>query len=213
LAERARLVRASLTKQFQVHIHRPLPASATQRRWYMQRLRYFVNRLIYLLPTPDLASLRATLRTFPEFAETVALLTLLLEKDTRELLEMPGAAVSAAASLLSMPSFAGHRVILPDNLSEAAVHSAGTLLLYDVAEVSSFCLSRRSTDERDFLSFCLGQASGTRDRTDFSYLDEVLTLQLGRSPESRVSMLHTRFSHDELSDLEALEIGQEFHLS
>jgi hypothetical protein len=146
----------------------------------------------------------------PEFAETVALLKLLQDGDCSELLEMPGAAVSAAAAILRASGSRDRRVFLPETLSEAAMHSAGVLLLYGVAEIQPALIQPPATDAAAFLSFCAGKAPQRRERTDFSYLDEIRSLQLNRTAEERFQMLESRFSENEAVAFEALEIGEEY---
>ncbi len=186
------------------------PSSSSLRKWHVQRVRYLTNRSLYLLPSANLGFVRSALSNQPEFAETVALLKLLQDDDCSDLLEMPGAAVSAAAAILRASSPRVRRIVLPEMLSEAAIHSAGVLLLYGVAESQPTLTRRHSKDAATFLAFCSGNPPQCRERDDFSYLDEIRSLQLGRNTEDRILMLENRFSENEAVAFEALEIGGEY---
>ena len=176
----------------------------------MQRVRYLTNRALYLLPSGELGFVRAALSNQPEFNETVALLKLLQDGDCSDLLEMPGAAISAAGAILRAADPRTQRIILPEALSEAAIHSAGILLLYGVAEIQPTLVHPPKTDAAAFLSFCAGNAPQHRERNDFSYLDEIRSLQLNHTGEERFQMLESRFSENEAVAFEALEIGEEY---
>ena len=124
---------------------------------------------------------------------------------------MPGAAVSAGvAAILRAARSRVQRISLPEALSEAAIHSAGVLLLYGVADIRPGLVHPPVADAAAFLSFCAGNAPQRRERTDFSYLDEIRSLQLNRTAEERFQMLESRFSENEAVAFEALEIGEEY---
>lgn len=186
------------------------PTSASHRRWHIQRVRYLTNRALYLLPPSELGFVKGALAPQPEFAETTALLKLLQDGDCSDLLEMPGAAVSAAAAILRVSDSRDRKVFLPEVLSEAAIHSAGVMLLYGVAELQPALTQPPTTDAAAFLSFCAGKSPQSRERADFSYLDEIRSLQLNRTAEEHIDMLESRFSEEEAVPFEALEIGEEY---
>jgi len=100
--------------------------------------------------------------------------------------------------------------LIPASLSDAAMHSAGVLLIYGVAELGLDTLEKASPDTFEFLSFCAGQAPQKRVRNDFGYLDEIRSLQLNQKADERFQMLDGRFSESEAIALEALEIGEEY---
>jgi len=186
------------------------PAAASRRRWHVQRIRHLTNRALYLLPPTELGFIRNALVNHPEFDETVALIKFLQDGDCFDLLEMPGAAVTAASAIIRASGTRAPRIVLPETLSEAATHSAGMLLLYGIAEVRPSLLQSTAADTAALLSFCAGKAPQKRERTDFSYLDEIRSLQLSHSAEDNIRLLESRFSENEAVAFEALEIGEEY---
>lgn len=183
------------------------PRRTTRRRWHSQRVRYLTNRILYLQPAQELMFVREALENEPDFAETVALLRFLQEGEIGGLLKMPGPAVGAAASLLLAGSGGLPPIILPEEMSEPEIHSAAVLLLYGAARLGRTGKEYADEGHSEFLSFCAGQVPSSRERRDFSYLDEIRSLQLSRTAEEARGMLENRFSDDEGVPFEALEIG------
>ncbi len=208
LVEYARVVRGIYRERLNGLAASNVPENGTRRRWHLQRLRYVTNRLLYLESISNLVSVRQAILPFPEFAETAALLRLLLDDDPTQLLEMPGTAVAAAASLLANSAEPRSPIQLPDRFSEAAVHSASVLLLYGVAKLPQNLLQFIKPSDRELLLFCAGIEPNARERDDFSYIDEIRSLQLQRTATDRLKMLSLKFSESETSELEALEIGE-----
>lgn len=191
----------------------PIEKSESRRRWYVQRLRFLTNRLLYLLPASELSYLRSTIDSISEMKETSALFKLLIDGVATDLLEMPGPAVATAAKFISSGRAPVREVKLQSRLSSAAVHSAAVLMLYRVMKIDeNAMLIEDQTDSRDFLRFCAGVPPAKRQRADFSYLDEIQTLQLGRTESEGQRMLETRLFNDESVVLEALEIGNEYYI-
>jgi hypothetical protein len=199
-------VRESLDKLLAENV----PAGSTRRRWFVQRLRYLTNRAFYLMPMNDLKFLIEPLNRLPEFVETVALLKMLIDDDVREMLAMPGPAMLAGAGLLRQ---AGRR--LPDikqipNDNQNAVDALSVLLLFDVAHVDDAVLNALDGDNNELLRFCAGQIPSARVRDNFSYIDELRSLQLGKTAQDNLAMIESRFSDQEGLVLDALDIGGEY---
>jgi len=210
VVEKARVVRQEVGEALERLLASDVPVGATRRRWFVQRLRYLTNRAFYLIPTGDLKFLVEPLNRLPEFVETVALLRMLLDDDVGGMLNMPGAALAAGAGLLKQ---AGRR--LPDivkrlNGGQSVVDALSVLLLFDVADVDDSLIETFSSDDKELLRFCAGQAPETRVREDFSYIDELRCLQLGRKIHDNVAIIESRFSDQEGVVLDALDIGGEY---
>lgn len=201
-------VRSEVTLEIERMLAHGVPEGVTRRRWHLQRMRYLVNRCVYLLPEVSLEFLVDPLHELAEFAEMSAVLNILLRQDATALLNMPGAAVVAAATKLRR---AGRAVGLDDiNLKNPAVkESIGILELFGVSKSPKDYLLSLDADSREFIAFCAGGRVEHRMREDFSYLDEIRTLQISRSFEDRIRMIETRFSNDEETVLDALDIGGE----
>lgn len=210
LVDLAQTIRASLSDNLKNLLDSELPQGPTRRRWHAQRIRYLTNRVLYLLPPEDLQFLEEGLEPLAEFVETSALLKLLRHGDVSELLHMPGSAVTAAASLLQQAHGAIGQIEIPGALKFPEIHSAAVLLLYGVARPPAdgqFDVSKSATE---FLQFCEGRSLDRRQRNDFTFLDEIQSLQLNRAPEEKIDFLNTRLSDRETSVFEALEIGEEY---
>ncbi len=182
----------------------------TLRLWHIQRLRYLANRLLYLLPTSDLSILRDVISNLPEFTETLALLKFRIDRDCTDLLRLPGAAVATAASLVGTDPGPKFRVQLPRELRDEEIHSAAVLLLYNAAETPPGDQMYRSSDDAQFLAFCSGDQMNYREHGNFSYIDEIRTLQLQRSASERMIALDKPIIYGGEPPFEALRIGVDY---
>ena len=155
-----------------------VPDGPTRRRWHVNRIRFLTNRLLYLAPISEWGLISEAISDLPEFADTNALLRLLRSGDVSTLLNMPGPAVTAAASLLHQIEGPRGQVELPSNLTFPQIHSASILLLFGVARGPVEGTFQTSESARDFLAFCSGQSRAVRSRNDFTYLDEIQSAQI-----------------------------------
>ena len=187
-----------------------LPESATRRRWFVQHLRYLTNRAFYLFPISELRFLVEPLGRLPEFAETVALLRLLLDGDIGSILTMPGPGLMAGAGLLRQQGQRLPDVLQLQNIGTETVDALSVLLSFDVVRVDEAIYGQFGDNDREFLKFCAGKSPTNRVRNDFSYIDEIRCLQIGRTSQDNVSMIESRFSDQEGAVLDALDIGGEY---
>lgn len=186
-----------------------IPTQGTRRRWYVQRLRYLINRALYLLPLSDLGFFRAHIDSLSEFAETSALLDFLVEGKIEPLLEMPGTAVSTAGSFARQLGLKWQST-LPSSFSKAAIHSFGVLLLHGACQLPASTLPNLTDAQRRLLLFCAGQAPSDRELNNFTFLDEIRTLQIGRNSNDALEALDTRFANNEETVFEGLTIGDHY---
>ena len=155
-----------------------VPDGPTRRKWHVNRILFLTNRLLYLTPISEWGLITEAISDLPELAETNALLRLLRSGDVSTLLNMPGPAVTAAASLLHQIEGPRGQVELPSNLTFPQIHSASILLLFGVARGPVEGALQTSESARDFLAFCSGQSRAVRARNDFTYLDEIQSVQI-----------------------------------
>src|SRR5215472_5261614 len=155
-----------------------VPDGPARRRWHVNRLRFLINRLLYLAPISEWGLITEAISKLHEFADTNALLRLLRSGDVSTLLNMPGPAVTAAASLLHQIEGPRGQVKLPSNLTFPQIHSASILLLFGVARGPVEGAFQTSESARDFLAFCSEQTGAVRSRNDFTYLDEIQAVQI-----------------------------------
>jgi len=188
----------------------PVPDGPTSRRWHVQKLRYLTNRAFYLFPSAELEFLVGPLGKLPEFAETVALLQLLVGSDVYPILKMPGAALTAGCGVLRQ---AGRRLPKIERLEEvtpAVVESLAIILTFDVCDVADDLIENLEPDARDFLYFCAGRRQTQRTRPNFTYIDEIRSLQMSQVDEVKFSKIENRFSEHEAVVLDALDIGGDY---
>lgn len=205
----AKEVRKEVRKELYDIIGENIPEKPTRRKWFVQRLRYLANRAIYLFPHDDLSPLIQPLNRFPEFSDTVALIKLLVGDSYEDILSMPGPALDTAASLLRQANRKLPTISLDSKSSQVLIDSASILLLFGVIELEPNTLTKVNQTTKEFLHFCTNQPqlNETRLAQDFSYINEIRTLQLSRSHEDYLNVIETRFSDIETPVLDALDIG------
>ena len=187
-----------------------MPAGPTMRSWHVQRLRYLTNRAFYLFPTNELEYLIAPLSEYPEFAETVALLQMLVHANIYPILEMPGAALSAGCGVLRQAGKRLPKIEHLEALTPAIVESLAIILTYDVCDVAEEVFAALEPDVRDFLYFCAGKAQSSRIRSNFTYVDEIRSLQMSHTFDDKIAMIESRFSDQEAVVFDALDIGGDY---
>lgn len=206
----AEVVRSAVLSELHVKLGDLLPEGPTLRKWHMQKLRYLTNRAFYLFPTKELKFLLDPLSRLPEFAETVALLRLLIDFDVYPILEMPGAALTAGCGVLRqtgqrLPKIEKLAVVTPVILESLAI-----IMTFDVCDIADEVIDALAPDERDFLLFCSGNPQLERAARSFTYLDEIRCLQMSQSSANRFAKIDSRFSDQESAVLDALDIGGDY---
>lgn len=207
---RAEAVKADTLANLKLLLNLPPPNGATRRKWHVQRLRYHTNRALYLCPDVELQFLVPSLAQYPEFVETIALLRVLTGGDLEALLHLPGAAVSACGGILASKGRKLPKLEQLQGDGPEVVESLSSLVLFGVCEIGDRLLETLDADSRDFLLFCEGTAQARRERRDFSYLDEIRSLQMSRRPEDKFVMINNRLSDSEGVVLDALDIGDDY---
>lgn len=210
ILDQAEVVRAAVRSELHAMLNALLPVGPTLRKWQMQKLRYLTNRAFYLFPTKDLQFLIDPLSKLPEFAETVALLRLLIDFDVFPILQMPGAALTAGCGVLRqrgqrLPKIEDLGVVTPVILESLAI-----IMMFDVCDIADEVIERLAQNERDFLLFCSGRPQLQRAMGSFTYLDEIRCLQMSQSSADRFTKIESRFSDQESVVLDALDIGGDY---
>lgn len=210
ILDRAEAVRSAVRSELHVKLSDLLPEGPTLRKWHIQKLRYLTNRAFYLFPTKELKFLFDPLCRLPEFAETVALLRLLIDFDIFPILQMPGAALTAGCGVLRQT---GQRLPKIDKLAVVTpviLESLAIIMTFDVCDIADEVINALAPDERDFLLFCSGNPQLQRAARSFTYLDEVRCLQMSQSSADRFAKIDSRFSDQESAVLDALDIGGDY---
>ncbi|MGP1691093.1 MAG: RNA-directed DNA polymerase [Giesbergeria sp.] len=210
LLDRAEVVRAAVRSELHAMLNDLLPTGSTLRKWHIQKIRYLTNRAFYLFPTKELSFLRDPLDKLPEFAETVALLRLLIDFEVFPILLMPGAALTAGCGVLRqtgqrLPKIEKLAVVTPVILESLAI-----IMTFDVCDIADEVIDALTPDEREFLLFCSGKPQLRRAAARFTYLDEIRCLQMSQSSADRFIKIESRFSDQESVVLDALDIGGDY---
>jgi hypothetical protein len=211
LVEKARSLRNRLLKDAERLAEDVPPSSPMRRRWYAQKRRYVLNRLLYLLPPQELPRLLQLTPDIDEFVESRVVLEALRSGDATTLLKYPGRVVSTFCQLwpehrpATSPS-----VLWPKTGSRADADSATHLGLFlSMAPPEAYLRSLEETlpGYRLLIDIC---ATGKPDRRKIerlSFLDELDLLYSTLPHEELVGLILSRF--DELEDvgLEGLQLG------
>ena len=183
------------------------PQGLMLRKWFTQKLRRWVNQLLYLCSEDELSRIADNIDRFPELHETTQVIRCLVSRDVVPLLEIPGQATAAYGSL-SIIRQTKSKALTDYSIHDSLHHeSLGALLLYDVVSEPSEIVSDALKNDDLFLRFCAGDAASSRELQDFSYLDEIRCLQLGNETAQPRAILETRFSADEVLSFEALQLS------
>ena len=207
LVEEAKQVREVLYRQILQQTEADTPEGATLRKWYLQKLRYSVNRAVYTFPHSELSFLRDKLLKYPEFVDSVALLTALSDGDYKDLLNMPGAALNACAGILYQNDRRLEDLVIEQGISAAQVESASVLALWDVINLDFSAADNVDRQAFDYLKVSSGVPLVKRDINSFTYLDEISSLGTHKTKEDRLNTLESRFIDSEGWVLDALDIG------
>jgi hypothetical protein len=207
LVAEAKLVRDSLYRQILQHTKANTPEGATLRKWHLQKLRYLANRAIYTFNHGELCFLREALQKYPEFVDSVSLLSTLIDGNYKKLLNMPGAALNACAGILYQKGTKLHDLTVEPDISPAQLESASVLALWDVINLDFSKIENLDEQALDYLKVSSGIPIDTRDINSFTYLNEISSLGTHKTKKDRLNTLESRFSDSEASVLDALDIG------
>ncbi|MCP5127475.1 MAG: RNA-directed DNA polymerase [Gammaproteobacteria bacterium] len=209
LIKMAREVRNEVKRElYDILLEKP-PENKTRKKWFLQRLRYLTNRSIYLFPPNELTHLVEHLSPFPEFQDTIALINLLVKDSYKDILGMPGPVLNTAASLLRQANRKLPPITLDSHSDQVIIDSVSILLLFGVVDLQRNALIKVNQTTSELLQFCANQpkSSDMQLIQDFSYINEIRTLQYPHLHDSYVNILETRFSDLESPVLDALDIG------
>ena len=207
LVEEARQVREGLYREILQQTEADTPEGATLRKWHLQKLRYLVNRAVYTFPHDELGFLRKKIQKYPEFVDSVSLLSALIDGDYKTLLNMPGAALNACAGILYQNGRSLDDLTIDPTISPAQVESASVLALWGVISLVFSDSESLNRNVLDYLKVSSGNTLAPRDINSFTYLDEISSLGIHKSKEDRLNTLESRFIDSEGWVLDALDIG------
>jgi hypothetical protein len=207
VVEEATKVRKSLLRKILQQTESNVPEGATLRKWHLQKLRYLVNRAVYIFPHSELVFLREKLHEYPEFVDSVSLLSALIDKDVEALFEMPGAALNACAGILYQNGVRLDDIVVEPDISAAKVESSSVLALWSVVDLDFSNSENLDSKVVDYLKVSAGQKLMPRKINSFTYLDEISSLGIHKTKENRLNTLESRFLDSEGWVLDALDMG------
>jgi hypothetical protein len=177
------------------------------RKLQAHRLRYLLNRLIYLTPLVDYRKLLGLAPDIVEFYEYRLVIHSLITKSVGELIKIPGPAISTFASIAKELALAEIKFDTSQLDSRSVLDSLATLLAFGVVEPAESWIEQLIPSDREYINFCIFRPLTSRALRDFSYEDELRSLQINANPSLRQALMTTRFSDLENINLDALLIS------
>ncbi len=175
------------------------------RKLRVQRLRYLLNRLLYLMPIHEFQDLLGLTPDVEEFFEYRSLIKAIMTKRLDPILQLPGPAIATFASLYRELGYEGYPEYDLELLnSDRILDSVCTLALLDVITVSDAWVNSLAQANSELVKFCQLSTPCKRLIRDQQFEDEIRTLQLDESADKMRDILSSRFSDMEDIPLEAL---------
>lgn len=204
---RAKSLREELKSSLLATLDRPAPAHGMARRWHVQKCKFFINRLLYLLPLSRYGELQSLIPEGAEFQEHRVLVEALVSYEVRYIAHLPGRLVAFFCQLISSHGVP-RNVTLQRLQNRAVAESASAFALSFGWQFASEEIEGMYPGSRTLLQAC---STGVPDQSQIephSYLDEIELLLRGSSIEKRMGYVQTRADEDELIGLEGLLLGE-----
>lgn len=185
------------------------PGEGILRRWHLQSCRFVFNRLIYLLAPETYSKFSNFIPNLPELYELRCTVNALASGDATEILRFPGAGSRTAGEIAreagTKLTFSNMSVPEADTL--VVRDSLAHLLLFGVLEAPRGSADAYAPHDSAILKFAAGNAPHSREFDDFSFADEVRSLQLGTNRQQIDAVLSSRFSDAEDISLDGLKLS------
>lgn len=179
-----------------------------------QTLRYYLNRLFYLTPYSDYKKLLDIIPESIEFYEYRLILEALISKSVKELIKVPGPTIFSFASIfkelnigkINTDDLEFLEPDTPENL--ASLESIASLAAFGILDPPEDWVNQLSPEHREYIQFCMFPPNSSRVLDDYSYEDELQTLQINSGPSLRDHFMTTRFSEKEQVSFDAIMLGR-----
>ena len=179
-----------------------------------QTLRYYLNRLFYLTPYSDYKRLLDIIPESIEFYEYRLVLEALISKSVNELIKVPGPTVFSFASIFKELDLGKIRADdleflkpdTPENL--ASLESIASLAAFGILDPPEDWVNQLSPEHQVYIKFCMFSPNTSRELDDYSFEDELQTLQIDSAPSLREYFLTTRFSESEQVSFDMIMLGR-----
>ncbi|MFH0957758.1 MAG: RNA-directed DNA polymerase [Pseudomonadota bacterium] len=186
----------------------PIPRQGMMRRRWVTRLRFTLNRLLYLCPRELYPQLLELMPSINEFYVHRQLLKALIKNDLDEIIQLPGPAVSTFASIWreggdSPPLYT--KALLD---AEGCFESICTLVSHGAIAPPENWVEKLTLERAELINFCRGYCpEKKRILGDRSFVDEIRSLQLGSEAEANANFLDWRYSDGEISHIDGLRLS------
>jgi hypothetical protein len=179
------------------------------RRWKIQRIRYLLNRLIYLISIDEIKILLQYSTNIHEFEEFNILINSLHEIKIDNLIKLAGPTVSTFGSICQQRNISN----IPYNYNTIpkesyAIDSIAVLATYGIVEPPLDWINSLNKKDSEFIKFCAKQIPEKRIITDLSFEDEIRSLQIGLTHDDFDRILKTRFSDREALNFNGLLLSK-----
>ena len=172
-----------------------------------QRLRYQINKLLYVTPIDKYSKILALIPNIPEFYEHKVIIRALITKNIAELIKIPGPATATFASIYKENETNKLKIEIPSDITQESLDSINTLLAFDVCSISTLP-DTISKHNQEYTKFCCFNSCDSRLLKDYSFEDEMRSLQLNITPEVRQKYFTERYSDTEQLNLDVLSINE-----
>jgi len=205
----AKQVKMNTLKRIDLSLTNIEKAKGFERKTIVQRLRFDLNKSLYLLSRSEYRSILDKIPKITEFIEIRAVIYSIINEDIMDLLRMPGPAISTFCSLWSEGKFGNLKIDWQQiKLTNETLDSIIVMSLYGLCDIPDMLMQKvNSFDENSILNFCKNGKETKRLYSDLSYIDELQTLRINKSKKELVSLNLTRFSDKEELSLEALGLS------
>jgi len=170
----------------------------------IQRLRYLLNRLLYLTPHTEYKKLLEIAPDMVEFYEYRTVINSLIKNSIGELVKIPGPAISTFAEVFQELEHGKVTLVVEKIDTSTMLDSLATLTSFGVFEPPGDWIQKLTPNNQEYINFCMFARLSSRILTDFSYEDELRSLQINSDTSVRQTLMTTRFSDDECINLDAL---------
>ena len=209
LVEAAKIIRSNLERQL-ISLAESGETEKTRRRWFVQNVRYRINRLLYLTAPSDYGRLLTLIPSGPEFDEQKLVLSAVTKNDPLSLLPYPGATVSSYCELMVELGSPDKPTAWPPLTDRASSETATMFALYFGWTIPSDARSQMFTGSRMLLERFMEDNDKIYGITEQSYLDEIDLLLRGTDSAKRLQYVRTRVSSKEIKGLELFGLGDNY---
>lgn len=187
-----------------------VPLDGMQRKWWLSRAKYIINRSIYLCDNEILSQVLYHFEGVLELSETIEVIRSVVTENPERVLNMPGAAANAAAE---------QYVLRGLNLKNMFDQSSGSIApKYHLDALAPFVLRGAVSDDNEkifiedsIVRWSSGLGGISNDGSKISWGDEVGALLKGKSSAERNQLFARKIMQDEVSPFEALSLSSGYY--